>query len=41
MLENRPNHLAFRDRYQITWQFSLPGDDFGTSGEFAGRWIRL
>lgn len=39
VFEDRANSLSFRDRYQITWQISMLGSEFQTSGEFTGRWI--
>ncbi len=39
--DDRPDVLAFRDRYLIAWQLSLPGDEFSTAGVFASRWIDL
>jgi catechol 2,3-dioxygenase-like lactoylglutathione lyase family enzyme len=36
-----PDRLEFQDPYQITWQISLPGDEFRTAGDFAGRWLKL
>ncbi len=36
-----PEALEFLDRYQILWQISVPGDQFRTSGDFAGRWLEL
>ncbi len=36
-----PDRLEFQDPYQITWQISLPGSDFRTTGDFAGRWLKL
>jgi catechol 2,3-dioxygenase-like lactoylglutathione lyase family enzyme len=41
VLEDRPDSLTFRDRYQIMWQISVPGTEFRTAGNFAKRWIRL
>jgi catechol 2,3-dioxygenase-like lactoylglutathione lyase family enzyme len=41
VLDDRPNYLAFRDRYQINWQLALAGSEFSTAGVFAGRWIDL
>jgi len=39
--EGAPDSLEFRDAYQITWQISVPGGQFRTSGEFANRWLEL
>lgn len=39
--EEGPAHLAFIDPYQITWQISVPGNEFRTSGDFADRWLKL
>lgn len=39
--EGGPNFLGFTDPYQITWQLSVPGNEFRTSGELADRWIKL
>jgi len=39
--EDSADRLAFRDRYRIIWQISVPGDEFRTAGDFANRWIRL
>ena len=36
-----PDALEFLDPYQILWQISAPGDQFRTSGNFAGRWLDL
>jgi catechol 2,3-dioxygenase-like lactoylglutathione lyase family enzyme len=36
-----PDRLEFQDPYRITWQISLPGEDFRTAGDFAGRWLKL
>ena len=36
-----PDHLEFRDPYQIVWQISVPGVEFRTSGDFANRWLKL
>ena len=41
VFEDSADRLAFRDRYQITWQISVPGNEFRTAGDFANRWIRL
>ena len=37
----RPDFLEFRDPYLISWQLSSRGDEFGTAGTFAGRWLQL
>jgi len=39
--ESAPDFLEFSDPYQITWQISLPGNEFRTSGESVNRWLRL
>jgi hypothetical protein len=39
--EAAPDRLEFRDPYQITWQISLPGEEFRTAGDYAGRWLKL
>jgi catechol 2,3-dioxygenase-like lactoylglutathione lyase family enzyme len=36
-----PDHLEFRDPWQITWQISLPGTTFRTTGDWANRWLEL
>lgn len=36
-----PDFLEFIDPYGITWQISLPGSEFRTSGVFANRWLEL
>ena len=36
-----PDRVEFQDPYQITWQISLPGTEFRTSGDFANRWLKL
>ena len=41
VLENSSENLVFRDRYQIIWQISVPGNKFRTAGDFANRWIDL
>lgn len=41
VLDDRPGSLTFRDRYQIMWQLSVPGNQFCTAGEFANRWLQL
>jgi len=41
VIESSADSLAFRDRYQIIWQISVPGSEFRTAGEFANRWISL
>jgi catechol 2,3-dioxygenase-like lactoylglutathione lyase family enzyme len=41
VLDDRPNYLAFRDRYQINWQLARSGSEFSTAGVFASRWIDL
>ena len=33
--------LVFRDAYQILWQVSVPGVEFRTAGDFAGRWLEI
>ena len=38
LTQGQPDHLEFRDPYQILWQISAPGDQFRTAGDFAGRW---
>jgi catechol 2,3-dioxygenase-like lactoylglutathione lyase family enzyme len=38
---DEPDRLEFLDPYQITWQISVPGDEFRTAGDFAGRWLEL
>jgi catechol 2,3-dioxygenase-like lactoylglutathione lyase family enzyme len=38
---DEPDALEFLDRYEILWQISAPGDQFRTSGDFAGRWLEL
>jgi len=35
------DNLEFRDPYQIIWQISVPGNEFRTAGDFAGRWLEL
>lgn len=40
-LTPNPASLEFGDPYQITWQISLPGNEFSISGEFADRWLEL
>jgi catechol 2,3-dioxygenase-like lactoylglutathione lyase family enzyme len=39
--EANPAGLEFVDPFQITWQISLPGSEFSTSGDFSGRWLEL
>lgn len=41
VLDDYPNSLTFRDRYQIMWHLSAPGNQFRTAGEFANRWLQL
>lgn len=41
LLEASVDSLVFRDRYQIEWQITVPGDEFRTAGDFANRWISL
>ena len=41
VMEEGPTYLTFPDPYQIIWQISVPGDQFRTAGDFAGRWLRL
>ena len=41
LFEDRPGRLSFRDRYRIMWQISIPGNEFRTAGDFAGRWLDL
>lgn len=41
VFEDSPDSLTFRDRYQIIWQLSAPGNQFRTAGEFANRWLQL
>ncbi len=41
LLEHSANVLAFRDRYQITWQISILGNEFRTAGDFADRWLNI
>jgi catechol 2,3-dioxygenase-like lactoylglutathione lyase family enzyme len=36
-----PDHLEFRDPWQITWQISVPGTSFRTAGDWANRWLEL
>jgi len=36
-----PGYLEFGDPYGITWQLSLPGSEFRTVGEWAGRWLEV
>lgn len=38
---DEPGSLGFRDPYRIVWQISVPGRDFRTSGDYAGRWLEL
>jgi hypothetical protein len=38
---DEPDSLGFRDPYQIIWQISVPGTDFRTTGDNAGRWLEL
>ncbi len=38
---DEPNSLGFRDLNQIIWQISVPGREFRTSGDYAGRWLEL
>jgi catechol 2,3-dioxygenase-like lactoylglutathione lyase family enzyme len=38
---DEPGSLGFRDPYQIIWQISVPGTEFRTSGDYAGRWLEL
>ena len=38
---DQPDNLVFRDSYQILWQISIPGDEFRTAGNFAGRWLEI
>jgi catechol 2,3-dioxygenase-like lactoylglutathione lyase family enzyme len=37
----RPDYLQFQDLYHITWQITVPGNTFRTSGEVTGRWLEL
>ena len=39
--EGPPDWLEFTDPYGITWQLSKPGNEFRTSGDWAGRWLTL
>ena len=39
MVEANPGSLAFRDPYCITWQLSVPGNEFRTAGDLGQRWI--
>lgn len=39
--DDTPDSLEFRDPYQITWQISVPGREFRTSGDIADRWLQL
>lgn len=41
IFEDSSNSLAFRDPFHVTWQISVPGREFGTAGDFAGRWIKI
>jgi hypothetical protein len=36
-----PERFTFIDRYNITWQLVLPGDEFQMYGDSAGRWLEL
>ena len=36
-----PGYLEFGDPYGITWQLSLPGSEFRTVGDWAGRWLEV
>jgi catechol 2,3-dioxygenase-like lactoylglutathione lyase family enzyme len=38
---DEPDGLEFRDPYKIVWQLSVPGNEFRTAGDFAGRWLEL
>jgi hypothetical protein len=38
---DQPDNLVFRDSYQILCQISIPGDEFRTAGNFAGRWLEI
>jgi hypothetical protein len=39
--QDEAESLIFRDPYLITWQLSVPGNEFRTAGDFANRWLRL
>jgi catechol 2,3-dioxygenase-like lactoylglutathione lyase family enzyme len=39
VLHAEPDALVFRDRYQIEWQITVPGNAFRTAGDLADRWI--
>jgi len=41
VLKASAGNLAFRDPYGITWQLSLPGNEFRTAGDLGQRWIDL
>ena len=41
LIEDEPEHLEFRDPYQISWEVSAPGTKFRTHGDFANRWLKV
>lgn len=41
VLHAESDYLVFRDRYQIEWQITVPGNEFRTAGDFADRWVEL
>lgn len=41
LIKYEPRKLMFRDPYQITWQISVRGDEFKTTGNVTGRWLDL
>ncbi len=41
LLEDEPDRLVFRDRYQIMWQIARPGTAFRTAGDLANRWLPI
>ncbi len=38
---DEPDSLEFRDPYRISWQISVPENEFRTAGDFADRWLEL
>ena len=38
---DEPDGLEFRDPFKIIWQISVPGSEFRTAGDFAGRWLKV
>ncbi|HXG75396.1 MAG TPA: VOC family protein [Gaiellaceae bacterium] len=41
VFEERPDHVRFRDPFGFRWQAQAPDAPFRSSGEMAGRWLRI